>query len=126
MSVITFILLKISTLLLIHFNNSQFLLDHNFVFDVVNIGNFVTLLYLLVALLMVKSNLIRLYFRWFVIIMVLAILLPRFGEILYDDFSMHWLLVNADVMTELCFVLTLTLFIKTFILSSKNATVAME
>src|SRR6185312_13862684 len=121
LSVIMFITSKIATLILIHFNNSQYLLNHAFLYDVVNIGNFVTLLYLLVALFLVRSKEVRWYFRWFVILMLLSILLPRLGEALYDDFSISWALINGDVLSELCFAFTLILFIKVFLLSLRNA-----
>ena len=121
LAVIAFIALKIATLLLIHFNDSQYLLDHNFVFDIVNVGNFITLLYLLVALLFVRNRLIRIYFRWFVILMILAFFAPRLGEILYDDFSIHWLLFNIDALSELCFIVTLLLFVKVYTIGKKNS-----
>jgi len=121
LGVIMFILSKIATFLILHFKDNRFLIDNTFWYDVVNIGNFVTLLYLLIALFLIKTKTLRLYFRWLAILMIISILIPRLGQILYDDFSVHGLLINSDTMTQLCFVPTLILFIKIFIFSTKDS-----
>lgn len=115
--IVVFIVIKLATLTIIHLTNTQFLIDQAFILTIINIVNFVTLIYVTITFFLVRNEFIRPYFRWFSILLVMSVLLPRLGEILYDDFSVHWLLINGETISQASFLLTLILFIRIFLLS---------
>lgn len=115
--IIAFTVFKLATLTIIHLTNTQFSTDQDFIY---NIGNFVTMIYVIITFFLVRNRLIRPYFRWVSILFIMSVLLPRLGEILYDDFSIHWFLINPEIISQLCFLLTLILFIRISLLSIKN------
>jgi len=109
-----FLIIKVITVVILHSINNHILITYDFIFDILSIANLFLLIYLVVSYFLIQNKYIRPYFRWLAILLVLSLLLPRLGEILYDDLSIHWLLINPDVMSELCFIPTLILFIKIY------------
>jgi len=111
LSVIVFVSCKIITLIIIHLTSDRFLISNNILFQIINIANFLSWLYLLVAFILVKTP-ENTYFKIFAVLTVFSIALPALGGMLYDHMGIHWLLLNRDFMSQLCFMPTLILFIK--------------
>ncbi|BAU56042.1 hypothetical protein [Mucilaginibacter gotjawali] len=81
---------------------------------------------MLIVLLFVRSKMIKLYFRWFVALMLVALILPTIGDYVYDNFSVRWLLIDRFLLVWASFMPTLFLFIKVYSLSKQNDFVVHE
>ncbi|MFI5140279.1 MAG: hypothetical protein ACHQIM_20840, partial [Sphingobacteriales bacterium] len=81
---------------------------------------------MLLVLLLVRNKVIRGYFRWFVGLMLAALILPTIGGYAYDNFGIHWLLIDRFLLVWLSFIPTSLLFIKVYHLSKQNNVKALE
>jgi len=82
------------------------ILSRQQLFYIVIFFSFYLLNILLFLLLFVRNKAIRVYFR--------------FGGRLYDDFGINWLFVYQDLLFQLCFLVTLVLYIEVYNLSKQN------
>ena len=96
------------------------ILSRQQLFYIVIFFSFYLLNILLFLLLFVRNKAIRVYFRWFVATTLIANLSLRFGGRLYDDFGINWLFVYQDLLFQLCFLVTLVLYIEVYNLSKQN------
>jgi len=69
---------------------------------------------MLLVLLLVRNKIIKGYFRWFVGLMLVALILPPLGGYAYDNFDIHWLLIDRFLLVWLSFIPTLLLFLKVY------------
>jgi hypothetical protein len=79
---------------------------------------------MLIVLLFVRNKIIKPYFRWLVGLMFVALILPPIGAYAYDNFSIHWLLIDRFLLVWASFIPTFLLFIKVYRQSKQNDSVA--
>ncbi len=84
------------------------------------IGNLFTMLYLIVVVLMVRNLYTRPYFRAYVFAIALSILLAFFNGFMYALAPTHELRLNQNLMGDICYIATLALFIRVFLLLLKD------
>jgi hypothetical protein len=75
---------------------------------------------MILMLLFVRNKIIKGYFRCFVGVMLLALVLPQIGAYAYDNLDIHWLLIDRFLLVWLSFIPTLLLFIKVYRLSRQS------
>jgi len=75
---------------------------------------------MLLVLLLVRNKIIRRYFRWFVGLMLVALILPSIGGYAYDNLGIRWLLIDRFLLVWLSFIPTLLLFLKVYSLPKQE------
>jgi len=81
---------------------------------------------MLLVLLLVRNKMIRKYFRWFVGLMLIALVLPLLGGHVYNNFGSRWLLINRFLLIWLSFIPTLLLFMKVYSLSRQSPLIVQQ
>jgi hypothetical protein len=119
------IFLKIPALMSLNLNDSQPMSIPMLFKGVVVLFGGIAVVMLLV-LLLVRNKMIRRYFRWFVGVMLIALILPSIGGYVYDNFGIHWLLIDRFLLVWLSFIPTLLLFIKVYSISKQKAIMARD
>jgi hypothetical protein len=74
-----------------------------------------TLVYMVITLFFVRNKVIKWCFIWFGIFTAIAYIIPKVGPYLYDNFNIHWLMINQDALLQLCTFTSLVLFIRVWI-----------
>ena len=75
---------------------------------------------MLLILLLVRNKMIRRYFRWFVGVMLIALIMPSLGGYVYDNFGVSWFLIDRFLLVWLSFIPTFLLFIEVYRISKQN------
>jgi hypothetical protein len=86
------------------------------------LGN-LPLWFMLFALLFVKNKKIKPYFLTYSIIGIVICFASAIGSKLYDDFSIHWALINPDAMLLVAHLPIVALFFKIYTLLKPKVTV---
>jgi hypothetical protein len=74
--------------------------------------NYAVLLYLVVGIQFVRSAVIKNFYRWFGIMVLVPILFLRVSPLLYNKYGLTWALVNPGVVKLIPFFISLFLFVK--------------
>jgi hypothetical protein len=124
LALILFVVRKIILIIILHSIGARELMTYQLAVEIINITIAITLVYLVIALLFVRSSEIKVYFRWLAILMVLATMLPKLGEILYDDLSIHGFVFNADALADTCLFIPLLLFVRLYLSFFKEKSIS--
>lgn len=119
LGVALFLLSKISIMIIIP-RIQHYIYVYRNILIMFDLAIFFTFIYLVVGLLLVRNKTIKQYCRWFTIGFIVSLLISVFGRVLYDDYGIRWALINEEAVSELCFTITLALFIRVFALSIKQ------
>jgi hypothetical protein len=87
---------------------------------ILTLGSFFTMLYMLVAMFLTRDVYIRPYFRAFVFAIGFSILMSFFSNLMYAFPSSRGLHLNLQLITDICYVASLALFIRVFLLFLKD------
>lgn len=71
--------------------------------------------YLVIALMFTQSKQIKNYYKWFAVFSVIALIIPKIGPYLYDNFDIKWLMFNQSALTQLTTFVSLILFVKVWL-----------
>ena len=80
----------------------------------------ISVAYMVVTFFAVSNRVIRVFFWCFAVLMGLNNLLAYLGPKLYDNFSIHWLLINPNFTFWIPWVASLALFAKVFNLGTEQ------
>jgi hypothetical protein len=112
-AMLVLVLLKIPALISLSWNSLESLAMHVLLQSIIVFFACLGVVLLLV-LLFVRNKMIRGYFRWLVVLMFVALILPSIGAYAYDNLNIHWLLIDRFMLVWLSFIPTLLLFIKVY------------
>jgi hypothetical protein len=113
------LLLKIQAQFSLNWNSLESLAMRSF-FQSIIVFFFYAFVALTLVLLFVHNKLIRGYFRSFVVMMVVAWILPYIGTYAYDNLNIHWLWIDRFFLDWLTFIPTLLIFLKVYRLSKQS------
>jgi hypothetical protein len=129
LSIIIFLIWKI--ILILFFNLIQphighFLLHNNVFIDWGYSINIIVSIYMLAFFLFVKNPVIKRFLVAFAILMGVVYFFQYAGPTLYDNYGLHWALINVELLIYIAHLATLLLFAKLYDQADKLNTLSGE